>query len=360
MPEVTLRDFQIQSHKGPYTVHFTSEAFANLRDVPKTGIHFLVDDRVASLYENELREVLQAPSVLRIEANEENKALDRFTAYAEHLVSRGVRRTHTLVAIGGGILQDITCFLASTLLRGIEWEFYPTTLLAQADSCIGSKSSINVGKIKNLIGTFNPPRQISISTTVLHTLSEVDARSGVGEMIKAHIIDGPSSFNDLAADYERIFSSRQVMEHYILRSLEIKKGLIEQDEFDRGVRNVMNYGHSFGHAIESATDFMVPHGIAVTIGMDLANYVAVWYGRMDRIHLDRMRPTLLTNAHNFLDVDIPIEDFFRALRRDKKNVGSSLQVILPNASVRIEKVDMAEDDTFRMVCQEYFDEVRHR
>src|SRR4051812_48071871 len=133
----------IQSHVGPYTVDFDDDALARLAAGVDDTQHFVVDERVASLYAEELRPILDAPSVLLVEATEAHKSLDRFPAYVEQLVGNGVRRGHSLVAIGGGIMQDIVCFLAATMLRGLEWRFLPTTLLAQADSCIGSKSSIN-------------------------------------------------------------------------------------------------------------------------------------------------------------------------------------------------------------------------
>src|SRR5204862_6898132 len=134
---------------------------------------------VAMLYDEELEPVLSSPSVLRVAASEPDKSLDRFPGYVEHLVGCGVRRGHVLVAVGGGVIQDIVCFLAATLLRGLEWHFVPTTLLAQADSCIGSKSSINVGEIKNILGTFTPPAQVVIAVPVLRTLSEEEVRSGI-------------------------------------------------------------------------------------------------------------------------------------------------------------------------------------
>ncbi|MEK7862885.1 MAG: 3-dehydroquinate synthase, partial [Chloroflexota bacterium] len=262
----------IQSHRGPYTVDFDDDALAHLdADVP-AGAHFLVDARVAELHGADLRRVLASRSVLTIAATEAAKSLDRFPAYVERLVERGVRRGHVLVVVGGGITQDIACFLAATLLRGLEWRFYPTTLLAQADSCIGSKSSINVGEIKNVLGTFTPPSRIVIGGRVLATLDERDLRSGIGEMLKVHAIAGPDAFDRIAADYPRLLSDPALLRSYIRASLEIKRRIIEEDEFDRGIRNVMNYGHSFGHAIESATAYAVPHGIAVTIGMDMANY----------------------------------------------------------------------------------------
>src|SRR3989442_9108491 len=139
----------IQSHRGPYTVAFDDEIFAHFHSVG-TDTHFIVDARVAEIYSEPLANVIAGSSVLLIQATEKSKSLDRFTGYVEHLVSKGIRRGHVLIAIGGGVIQDITCFLAATLLRGIEWRFYPTTLLAQADSCIGSKSSINVASAKNV------------------------------------------------------------------------------------------------------------------------------------------------------------------------------------------------------------------
>jgi len=263
-----------------------------------------------------------------------------------------------LVAIGGGVIQDITCFIAAVLLRGVDWHFHPTTLLAQADSCIGSKSSINVGPYKNVVGTYTPPVQIWLSPQVLATLPETEIRSGIGEMLKVHMIAGPREFDRIAADYAAIVADSAVMRTYILRSLEIKKGIIEQDEFDRGVRNVMNLGHSFGHAIESATDFGIPHGIAVTIGIDMANFTAVRLGLMGEAHFRRMHPTLAANYRNYEQTPVPIDRFLAAIGKDKKNTDAKLGLILPNAEGIPGRVQCANDPAFRLMCEEYFSSVR--
>lgn len=349
-----IADLTVASHRGEYRVSFEERPFAALAPADAGQRHFIVDARVAGLYAAPLAGVLGAPSVLLIEASEASKSLERFGAYVEHLVGHGVKRSHRLVAIGGGVVQDIVCFLASTLLRGLEWEFVPTTLLAQADSCIGSKSSVNVGDTKNILGTFWPPRHIHVCTALLRTLAARDLRSGVGEMIKVHAIDGPASFERIAADYDAILGDEAVMAGYIRGSLEIKRRIIEIDEFDRGLRNVMNYGHSFGHAIESATDFAVPHGIAVTLGMDMANHTAVALGRMDAGHLRRMRGLLRRNAGEYTAAAVPAEAFFKALGRDKKNVDAGLSLILPDAAARIERVTVPFDARFRAICEEYF------
>ncbi len=350
----------IQSHRGPYEVAFDEEAFDRLDASVPAKAHFLIDAKIASLYAKTLKNVLSSSSVLLIEATEPNKSLDKFTAYVEHLVEKKVRRGDMLVAMGGGILQDIACFLAATLLRGLEWHFYPTTLLAQADSCIGSKSSINVGKAKNLMGTFTPPKSIFISTRVLDTLSSVELRSGIGEMLKVHAIDSPASFDRIAFDYAALLSSRTTLVEYIRHSLLIKKRIIEIDEFDQNVRNVMNYGHSFGHAIESATDFSVPHGIAVTMGMDMANFAASRLGLTDASHYRRMRPPLKANFQGFEGQEIPLDLFLNAISKDKKNAGADLNLILLDRDARVHRVAIPNDGRFKDICSEYLLEERRK
>lgn len=350
----------VKSHKGSYTAFFDEEVFRHLNVNVPSNAHFIIDSRVAELYAKDLYNVFTAPSVLLIKATEENKSLDKFSGYVEYLMSRKVRRGHVLVAIGGGIIQDIVCFLAATLLRGLSWYFYPTTLLAQADSCIGSKSSINVGKIKNILGTFTPPEKIYINTQVLETLDERDIQSGIGEMLKVHAIDGPASFDRIAADYNYILSDPGLMKNCIYRSLEIKKGIIEIDEFDLGLRSVMNYGHSFGHAIESATDFAIPHGIAVSIGMDMANYIAVRLGVTGKSHYQRMHPILAINYKGFKNIDIPVEAFFSAICKDKKNTEGKLRLVMPNAQGRITVGLYSNNAVFREICTDYLSKERFK
>ena len=178
------KDIQIKSHKGEYKVEFTSSWEKVFKTYDQNSTFFVIDSNIARLYEGSLESILMNQPHLLVEASEENKSLDKFPGYIDALASLGLKRGHTLVAIGGGITQDITCFLASTMFRGLDWIFYPTTLLAQSDSCIGSKSSINSGKIKNILGTFTPPKNIILDVSFLDTLQKEDVHSGIGEMIK--------------------------------------------------------------------------------------------------------------------------------------------------------------------------------
>lgn len=346
----------VQSHKGPYLAYFDKKIrFDEItQDMLETS-HIIIDARVADLYQHKLDKILGARSILRIEASEKSKSLEQFPDYITHLTAHNIRRDHTLIAIGGGIIQDITCFLAATLLRGIAWWFYPTTLLAQADSCIGSKSSINCGNTKNILGTFTPPKKIFVFTEFLKTLGEHEIQSGIGEMIKVHAIAGNEALNSIEQDYDKIFLDESLLLHYLQQSLMIKKNIIEEDEFDQGIRNLMNYGHTFGHAIESATNYAIPHGIAVTIGMDMANYIASQYDVAKQGFFEKMHALLKKNYLEFTQHTISLEKFIHAISKDKKNTGvDSVMVIVPSKEGVIVKEKINNNDIFQRHCENYF------
>ena len=348
----------IQSHRGPYTVFFDNTLRSNPDRLFEGEPYFLIDSHVARLYEVDLRAAINHPHTIIIEAKEENKSIEKVIPVLEKLVQNRIRRDHILVAIGGGVIQDITCFIASNLLRGVPWRFVPTTLLAQADSCIGSKSSINLGATKNILGTFNPPQNICVDVGFLDTLEHRDIQSGVGEIIKVHAIDGPDSFDRMVMDFDRIFSDKSILLGYIRSALLIKRRYIEKDEFDRGIRNIFNYGHSFGHAIESATTYKIPHGIAITIGMDMANYIAAERGLLPSKHYHRMHTVLRKNYDNYAQVPIPFDKMFSALMKDKKNTSTKLGLIFPvGEHAEIQKSLVSPDEAFKSHCVRFLAEI---
>lgn len=350
---------QIQSHKGPYSVLFNEHL---LSDFPLFGgkeLHFLIDSNIARLYASPFEFVVNHRNSIQIDAKEDNKTLEKIIPVIETLVTNGIRRDHILVAIGGGIVQDITCFISSVLLRGVSWRFIPTTLLAQADSCIGSKSSVNLKDTKNIIGTFNPPAEIHICTQFLDTLEKKDIHSGIGEIIKVHAIDGIDSFNSLAKDFDQLFTDRSLLRRYICEALLIKKRFIEEDEFDQGIRNIFNYGHSFGHSIESATDYAIPHGVAVTIGMDMANFISAKRGLLPHRDFERMHEILNKNYSDFSKVNIPIERVMGALKKDKKNTSSMLGLIFAvGEKADIQRIQVPPDSEFQSQCEEFLRELK--
>jgi len=350
------KNITIKSHKGEYQVEFSKSGIKDLNDNPIKDAFFIIDNNIKDIYKDELCNIVSNSRVLFVEANEENKSLNKIPEYVDVLVRGAIRRGQPLVAIGGGVIQDITCFLATTMMRGLPWVFYPTTLLAQADSCIGSKSSINSGEVKNILGTFTPPNKIIIDVNFLNTLEKKEIYSGIGEMLKVHAIDSPASFDQIASSYADILSSKDVMQQFIHNSLLMKKKLIEEDEFDQGVRNVMNYGHSFGHAIETATNYAIPHGIAVTIGMDMANYIASKMSITKVSHFIRMHSVLEKNIGDYRRVDTGQKKLLDALAKDKKNTSTQLRLILPDQDAKIAIGLYDNDKNLSAYISDYFSE----
>jgi 3-dehydroquinate synthase len=245
--------------------------------------------------------------------------------------------------------------MASIMYRGVDWIFLPTTLLAQCDSCIGSKTSINFNKFKNQIGGFYPPNKILINPAFLDTLSHKEIQSGLGEMLHYYIVAGEEDYRRFKADYPQAITNKEVLAGLIARSLEIKKSYIEIDEFDKSERQVFNYGHSFGHAIESLTDYKVPHGIAVSFGMDMANYVSMKLGLIPQSIRDDVRELVELIFEGYDIKGIDLDAYLTALSKDKKNVGTQLGLILNKGYGKIFKNIMNADEEFKGWIKEYFE-----
>ena len=346
----------ILSHRGQYSVELVNDFSPHIAG---ENVRYIVDRKVSDLYAFQLGFLKEGVNAIFIEATEQNKSIEMMPQVVKQLVEMKTRRSDTLIAIGGGIIQDISCFIASTFLRGLEWHFVPTTLLSQCDSCIGSKSSINSSAAKNILGTFNPPRKIYLDNHFLDTLGRDEILSGIGEMLKVHAIASKDKFLELAKEYDLMLSDRQVLMTYLWSSLEIKKRMVEIDEFDQNVRNVMNYGHSFGHAIEAATNFHVPHGIAVSMGCDLANYFAKVSGLGSKDFYDLGHETLKKNYMDFAKTNIPMNDFLSAISKDKKNTTQNLKLILPNHENEIAIFEIANDDHFKSICLTFFGSLKN-
>lgn len=322
------KQLTIHSSKHLYTVNFVEHFDNVLREQLTSGDVVVVDANVLKLYEQKLSPILEKTRHFVITPTEQQKSYQGVESLIDKLIKSGFRKNNRLIGIGGGIIQDITAFSASILFRGVDWIFYPTTLLAQCDSCIGSKTSINFGNYKNQIGGFYPPKEIIIDLRFLDTLSPLDFRSGMGEMLHYYLVSSEDDFERIFREYDRAFEKKEVLGALIYHSLDFKKSYVEKDEFDQGPRNVFNYGHSFGHAIETLTNYIVPHGIAVSIGMDIANYLSMKKGFIDRKLYKRMRTLVAKNWGDTQLNDINLDDFISVLKKDKKAIGSEVHVIL--------------------------------
>lgn len=347
------KELHIKSNIRDYSVLFVDDFSKVLAKESLEKSFFIIDQNVFNLYREKFQETSQQNRTLIVEAIEMHKNLDYIKTVIKFLINNNIKRNNKIVVIGGGILQDIGGFASSILFRGVEWVFYPTTLLAQSDSCIGSKTSINVDDFKNQLGTFYPPSQIILDFHFLKTLTLVDIKSGLGEIIKIHLLDGEKSLSYIESHYVQDFSNLAVMNDFIYRSLLIKKRIIEKDEFDQDYRNILNYGHTFGHAIESVTNYEVCHGQAVTIGMDIANYVSKKKGLLTKDDYERMRNILLRNYPNFSLKREHMDPFFHALSKDKKNVGGNLTAILTEGPGKMKKTQIPFNDELKHIIHTF-------
>jgi 3-dehydroquinate synthase len=341
---------KIQSKSHPYTVEEYADLGAALVDYrARPGVFCLADKRVFSLYEQDFLKALPKERILLVEASEEQKTFERLTPLFVWLLKNGLRRDGCLLVVGGGVLQDIGCFIASVLFRGLRWELTPTTLLAQCDSCIGSKSSINIESYKNQIGTFYPPHRVCLTFSVLKTLPEDEMRSGLGEAIKLHLLADETGFKELMGDLASPGGREKVLPKWIRHSLEIKKTYVEKDEFDQGVRNLLNYGHTFGHAYESASQYGIPHGIGVTLGMLTATYVSAKIGWVDMDYFQelrgQLRPWYQPYEQKLKTLDLT--KILSAIKHDKKNTRDAVNCILTRGAGRMEKSAMNLEEQLR-------------
>lgn len=349
-----MYNFTVKSIIHDYQVEFITDTKTVLQNEIKEGDVIIIDNKIKELYKSDLEEILATNKWIGIDAVEPQKSYQGAMPVIQNLIDNGFRKNHRLIGIGGGITQDLTAFMASILYRGVAWYFFPTSLLAQGDSCIGSKTSINFGEYKNQIGGFYPPNKIFINLAYLDTLSFMELKSGMGEMCHYFVVSGEEDFTRFKNDYKAALTDKTVLTGIIARSLEIKKGYIERDEFDRKERLVFNYGHSFGHAIESLTNYRIPHGIAVSYGMDMANFVSVKLGYIPQSVRDNIRELLEQIWEGTSITDIELEKFTRALSKDKKNIGNQLGLILNKGYGKIFKDLRPMDEEFIGWMKEYF------
>ncbi len=352
MEDLHLNKLDIYSDKGTYDLFFNIPD-DELTRVIDSAPAVIIDEVVLELYRD--RYEIKDERVIRVVAEEERKTPEEALRICEELMRKGVRRKETVVAIGGGITQDLVTFATSILYRGIPWIWIPTTLLAQADSCIGGKSSLNYKSWKNILGNFYPPNEIYVQESFLSTLGDDDIRSGIGEILKVHLLSGPTAANSVIEAMEHFDENPGVLSKMIFDSLKYKNEILKVDALDTGLRLKMNYGHSFGHALESATDFAIPHGIAVTIGLDIANFFAMKRGLIPEEYFQTIHTVLNRNLREKDFAPFEFDAFISALRKDKKNDNENYRFVVPIAFGEVELRNFRMGAETEALLQEYFD-----
>ena len=287
-------------------------------------IAILSDDKVFPLYGKTVTASLEAAgfkTICHVIPNgEQSKTLDSVTGFINSMVQGQVTRTDMALALGGGVVGDMAGFAAAIYLRGIPYIQVPTTLLAAVDSSIGGKTAVDISAGKNLVGAFHQPALVYLDTDTLSTLDPSVMRDGFAEVIKYGVILDRKLFDTVAKT--GTFDLTQV----IARCIEIKRDVVEQDEFDRGMRGLLNYGHTFGHAIEKLSGFTITHGSAVARGMIIAAQVAAKYGFAD--HTETI--TKVVKVYGF-ETDCPYkaDELYSVILSDKKRSANDITLVLP-------------------------------
>lgn len=265
-----------------------------------------------------------------ISAGERNKNLETVKDIYKYLNSIKVSRDATLIALGGGVVGDITGFVAATYLRGVNFVQVPTTLLAQVDSSVGGKVGVDFEGNKNIIGAFYQPMFVYINVNSLKTLPERELKCGLTEVVKYAIIQEPELFEYLSQNINRILNADENALQYVVKTCcSIKAGIVEKDEKERDLRAILNFGHTVGHALESVSEFSLCHGEAVSLGMVAAMKMSNHIDMMDEKQLTKVIE-LLKKIGLPVHLDrVDVELIYERLFFDKKIKNNKLNFILP-------------------------------
>ena len=347
-----MRDIVIKSKLYDYNVSFVDDFRGSVEKLG-TNVTYVIDKKVFELYMNGFSGIDVSKTYL-VEAIESKKNMETVLDIINFWQRIGVKKNWKVICIGGGITQDITTIASNLFLRNIQWYFFPTTLLAMSDSCIGGKSGINLGNYKNQLGVFYPPKNIFIDIRFIETLSEQDYLNGWGEILKFSLTSDVDFYKSIRNLDSYIPCTN--IDKYLYMGLNVKKKIIEVDEFDSGVRKTLNYGHTFGHALEAYTNNLIPHGEAVIWGIDVANYIAVKEKLLsEELYLD----IKCFIKKSFILQEIEIEDpdkLFRILSTDKKVSDNKISLVMLNGLCNLKIYPMALDGNLKRLFVNYIKE----
>jgi 3-dehydroquinate synthase len=316
--------FDVSSKSGDYSVEIVPEPIGDLSEYD-----FVVIDS----YFADFSIALDIPTV-RLDAMEDKKTLSTVEDVCYQMANAGITKNSKIVAIGGGVVQDVATLVSSIYKRGIDWEYFPTTLAGMLDSCIGGKSSINARGIKNILGNTYPPKKIVIDTSFVTSLGQSDLIDGLSEGVKITFARGDDFFDEFLENPAATNpESGANLQSLIKGSLLAKKWFVEKDEFDKKERRLLNFGHTFGHALEGASNFSISHGIAVALGM-LAAVNFSETGEVERVaklskYCNKLLETISAQLSQATK-DINWIEFQNLIALDKKNSAGNIHLILPN------------------------------
>ena len=350
-----LKSLEVDLKPRSYFIHVGEGALSLLADEigrlqTKGAVALVTDANVAPLYADRVAEALSATglSVVQhvLEPGEENKRLRQVEATCGAFLEGGLDRSSTVVALGGGIVGDMAGFAAASYMRGIRCVQVPTTIVAQVDSSVGGKTGVNHPLAKNIIGAFHQPAAVIIDLELLDTLPERELRAGFAEVIKHGVIADADLFGYLEGHVDAILAKDlATIEYPVIRSCEIKADVVAQDERELGLRANLNYGHTFGHAIEAVSHYgRFLHGEAVGVGMHAAGVLARGLGLVDDAFVERQRACIEAYGLPAVWPELPVDETLAAMRHDKKARAGALKfVVADRLGHVIHRTDVTEE-----------------
>ncbi len=303
------------------------------------SVFIISDDNVLALYETIIKQALNPLNVhiIRVAPGEQSKSFETYQSVISELIEKNIKRDDFILAFGGGVVGDLAGFVASTLYRGIPYGQIPTTLLAQIDSSIGAKVAIDLKEGKNLVGAFYAPKFVFTDVKFLHTLAPRDLRSGQAEMIKAALIGDETLLRNLE-------SQKPLSTDMIQAAINVKKTLVYNDPLDKGMRMILNFGHTFGHAIEKAHNYETyTHGEAISYGMVMALEIGLLKGVNDASLYERVKQ-LLFDYHLIETPLLTRKSYAPYIKHDKKHLKDGIHFIALKAIENPHIMTLQEDD----------------
>ncbi|WP_035556548.1 3-dehydroquinate synthase [Hippea sp. KM1] len=316
--------------QSPYAVYVGDGIKGFVKEKLLDRVNFVITDSNVFSHHKDYIEDL-AKDVFVLPAGEKSKNYNELLRIYDFLIEKGADRYSRLICVGGGVVGDIGGFASSTYMRGIGLVHLPTSLLAMVDSSIGGKTAINYKNYKNIIGSFYQPEGVFVDIDFLKTLPEREYISAFAEVIKYGIIRDRELFEFLCANVDAIKSKdKRVLRLVIEKSIKNKVEIVEEDEKEKGVRAILNFGHTFAHAIEGITDYGVYlHGEAVAIGMVMALGLSRRLDLIDEEVVEGLKQLLLRIGLPYrLDIDVDPEAMYEIMLKDKKNKESALRFVL--------------------------------
>ncbi|MCD8037112.1 MAG: 3-dehydroquinate synthase [Clostridiales bacterium] len=355
-----IENIVVDTGTTAYPIYFADDFGSLAEAAEKCGykgrkLCIITDNNVGGIYaetiKREMEKVFSEVKVCTFKAGEKSKTLDTIRDFYEFLLENKFDRKSVIAGLGGGVAGDMAGFAAASFMRGVDFIQIPTTLLAQVDSSVGGKVGVDLGSYKNVVGAFYQPKFVYINTSSLDTLPKREFSAGMAEVIKYGIIQSEDFYKYIIENKEKIKSfDKEYIRHIIRSCCEMKAVVVSKDEHDTGLREILNYGHTIGHAVEGLKGFELLHGECVAIGMAAVTDISVKRGYIGEDKLAELKELL-----KFFDLPVSVsglkaENVYEQLFHDKKVSSNKLKfVIADSVGSTIRTSDVAKDEVMAAI-----------